>query len=402
MAEQDVALEHLLAAVEQAPPVESSAVIGRILAEQLGASDVCFMLTDFAGDSLWRLPAEVRFGEGKNDREELSGSLYDQVISSQRLLVTESPGPSGGFDPGWRVVAPVTNRGDAIGVLELTMRERPGERQCMHVAQAAHAMAYIVVANRRFTDLYEWGRRSLPVSLAAEIQHNLLPDALSCEAGQATIAGSLEPAGHIAGDTFDYSLDEHTLYISITDAMGHDVPAAMLATLLVGALRNARRSRAGLAAQARAADRAVTDYGQDATATGQLLSIDLTTGRALFVNAGHPWPLRLRDGRVTTVEPHIDPPFGVPNPDGHRVQDFDLAPGDRVVLLTDGMIERTTTALDLPALIADGSGLHPREAVRSMTRALHEVSGGELRDDATVICLDWHGPGSSRRTPLDQ
>ncbi|MFF5260056.1 PP2C family protein-serine/threonine phosphatase [Actinomadura viridis] len=398
MAEQDIALEYLLAAVEQAPPVESSAVIGRILAEQLGASDVCFMLTDFAGDSLWRLPAEPRFSVGKNNREELGGSLYDEVISSQRVHVTDSPGPTHGFDAGYRVVAPVTNRGDAIGVLELTMPNRPGARQLRHVAQGAHAMAYIVVANRRFTDLYEWGRRSRPLSLAAEIQHNLLPDAWSCEAGQAAIAGAVEPSGDIAGDTFDYSLDERNLHISITDAMGHDVPAAMLATLLVGALRNARRARADLAEQARAAHQAVSDFGQDATATGQLLRIDLATGRAQLVNAGHPWPLRLRDGRVSVIELDIDPPFGVPNPEGHQVQDFDLAPGDRVVLLTDGVIERNTTALDLPALIADDAGLHPREAVRSLTRALSKVTGGDLLDDATVVCLDWHGPGSSQRT----
>jgi hypothetical protein len=43
----------------------------------------------------------------------------------------------------------------------------------------------------------------------------------------------------VAGDTFDFSVDRDTLHLSITDAMGHEVDAAMLATLLVNALRNA-------------------------------------------------------------------------------------------------------------------------------------------------------------------
>jgi Stage II sporulation protein E (SpoIIE) len=110
---------------------------------------------------------------------------------------------------------------------------------CADVALVAHALAYVVIANRRFTDLYEWGQRSVPLSLAAEIQHRLLPDAYTCEAGQFSLAGWLEPAGNIAGDTFDFSLERDTLHLSMTDAMGHSVQAATLATVLVGALRNA-------------------------------------------------------------------------------------------------------------------------------------------------------------------
>ena len=35
--------------------------------------------------------------------------------------------------------------------------------------------------------------------------------------------------------------------------------------------------------------------------------------------------------------------------------------------------------------------MHPREAVQHLTQAVLDASGGELRDDATVLCLDWHG-----------
>jgi serine phosphatase RsbU (regulator of sigma subunit) len=95
--------------------------------------------------------------------------------------------------------------------------------------------------------------------------------------------------------------------LSVTDAMGYDVDAALLATLLVGALRRARRAGAE---QARQADRAMREHGRGSYVTGQLLRISLVDGRAEFVNAGHPWPLRMRDGEMREIAPKVDMPFG--------------------------------------------------------------------------------------------
>lgn len=124
------------------------------------------------------------------------------------------------------------------------------------VEDAAHGLAYIIVTVRRFTDLYHWGNRTTAVSLSAEIQRQHLPAASCCEAPQFTLAGALVPASDIAGDTYDYSLDNDTLHLSITDAMGHDVGAALMATLLVNASRGARRAGTDLAEQARQTHRA--------------------------------------------------------------------------------------------------------------------------------------------------
>lgn len=167
-----------------------------------------------------------------------------------------------------------------------------------------------MIANGRFTDLYTWGKRSKPPTLAAEIQYQLLPPSLSCEAAQFTLCGSLEPSEELSGDTFDYILDRDTLHVSVTDPMGHDIDAALAATVLVGALRGARRAGADLAEQAHRADQALIDHGHG-HATGQLLRINLHTGRARLVNAGHPWPLRMRDGTVEEIICEVDHPFGL-------------------------------------------------------------------------------------------
>jgi len=90
------------------------------------------------------------------------------------------------------------------------MPRRPDRLTVSKIAQTAHALAYIVIANRRYTNLLEWGQRSVPLSLAAEIQHRLLPGSYTCEAGQFTLAAWLEPAGRVGGDTFDFSLGRHS------------------------------------------------------------------------------------------------------------------------------------------------------------------------------------------------
>ncbi|MGW9493776.1 PP2C family protein-serine/threonine phosphatase [Streptomyces prasinus] len=380
-----------LAAAEAAAPVESLDVVARMLVEHLGAASVSFLITDFTGGSVVRLGAAGSVDTAEPARRiMLRGTLYDDVLRTQRPSVE---------DEGTlvRIVAPVTNRGDAIGLLELFLPATPDAEVMRAIGETAHALAYIVIANRSFTDVYQWGRRTVPLSLAAEIQHRLLPASLACEAAQFAVAGALEPADHVGGDTFDYVIDRDTVQLSVTDAMGHDVQAALLATLLVGALRRARRAGAGLAEQARQADQAVREHGRQGYVTGQLLRISLIDGRTEFINAGHPWPLRMRNGQVREVEPEIDMPFGIHAPHRYRIQSLDLRPGDRLVMLTDGMLERNANSLDLSDLIIRTRALHPREAARSLIAAVVDANHGHLQDDATVMCLDWHGVDHPRR-----
>jgi serine phosphatase RsbU (regulator of sigma subunit) len=138
-------------------------------------------------------------------------------------------------------------------VLQLSVPQLPDEQTLPNVALAAHALAYVIIANRRFTDLFQWGQRSVRLSLAAEIQHRLLPGSSTCEGGQFTVAAWPEPSGDIAGDTFDFAIDRDTLHVSITDAMGHAINASMLGPSS-SALRNARRAGVDLGEQARLAN----------------------------------------------------------------------------------------------------------------------------------------------------
>jgi serine phosphatase RsbU (regulator of sigma subunit) len=294
------------------------------------------------------------------------------------------------------VLVPVTERGDAIGILELALPRPPDAQRIDYLVAAAHALSYVLIASRRHTDLFEWAQRDIPFSLAAEIQRRLLPSAYTAECGAFTIAGWLEPAHDAGGDTFDYSIDREHLYVSISDAVGHSTQAALLATIAVGSLRNSRRVLASLAQQADQVNAALLQHARDDQfVTGQLIRIRLEDGTGELVNAGHPPPRLLRDGRAAALDIASGLPFGLEDVSS-TVQTFQLRPGDRLLLLTDGYLERNAVRVDVERILTETVDRHPRQIVQELARRVLDATGGKLRDDATAVCIDWLGPSGSR------
>jgi serine phosphatase RsbU (regulator of sigma subunit) len=391
-------LRSLLTRAEAAAPVGVVDAMAAVLLEMLDAREVSFLIADFSGRSLNRLGHTEAAEEPGSRSEETSGRValegtpYGAALAGQRSVLLRE-----GDDT--RVLAPVTSRGEAVGVLELVLPFEPAGITVEDVELAAHQLAYMVIANRRYTDLFEWGQRTVPLSLAAEIQRRLLPASFTCEADQFTLAGWLEPAGEVGGDTFDFSLDRNTLHVSMTDAMGHSVRSSLLATLVVGALRNTRRRGASLVEQAHSAHEALLAYAEPEVGfvTGQLVRVDLVAQTARVLNAGHPRPFRLRQGRVEEIELTAEAPFGAVEGASWSEQKLPLEAGDRLLFLTDGMLERNAESLDIPALLLASGHLHPREAIQYLTHAVLDAFGGKLPDDATSLCFDWHGGAQGDR-----
>jgi serine phosphatase RsbU (regulator of sigma subunit) len=396
----DIDLAELLAAAEGTSPAAVVSAAAAHLEQRLNAESVTFWIADAAGQRLLRLPD----GEpaGFNDTD--GGTAWRE----QRLVVSRS------------VWIPVTVRGDALGVLEMRL---PGldakvpeisEDLSAALVGVAHLLGYVIVANQRHSDAYEVARRSQPFELSMEIQNRLLPQAFVCEGGSFTLSGWLEPSATAGGDTFDYIASRDRLTVTLIDAVGHDVNAAMLATLTVNALRNARRGGAGVEGQAAAAHRALERYADPGQyATGVLLEVPLDSPdrdpereeldpvTMRVINAGHPLPRLVRDGEVRVVELAAEPPLGIRLPREHdevEVHEVELRSGDRLVLLTDGMYERSADGFDLDGLLRKTADEHPRNAVQDIAAAFREHVGGNPDDDATFLLLDWHGGSTGRST----
>jgi serine phosphatase RsbU (regulator of sigma subunit) len=411
----------MLEAAESESPVEAAEAVARELGAVFDAAAVSFLILDLSGRALVRLahvpPAgssddvgtPLRRGERRELEESATvlpfdGGPAEQAVRTQAVQVL-APGRAQAVDGArgwWRVLAPVTERGESIGLLELYLAEEPDPETVAEIGQVAFLLAFVVIANRRHTDLFEWGQRSRSFSLSAEIQQRLLPGPRTCEAAAFTLSGWLEPAASIGGDTFDYSLDRDVLHLSLTDAMGHGVEAALTASVCLGSLRGGRRSGVTLLEQATATNTALAEQaaarGLDDFVTGLLARVDLRTGTCELVNAGHVAPYLARGADVMVLELRPDLPLGLFPDTVYRSTRVMLRPGDRVLLVTDGMLERNVGTVDVPEAIATTRELHPREVVRALADNALEATGHHLSDDATVLCLDWHGTHDQERT----
>ena len=412
------ALKRLLEAAEAAPPVDAVSAVTREVGARLGATSVSFLIADLSGRALVRLahvpvaddqqqrvavavvPGERAEGEDTATLVPLDGGPIEGVIRAQKVVVVESDVATG--PARWKVLAPVTERGESIGVLEVCLPRPPSQDECDEIAFLGHLLAFVVIANRRHTDLFEWGQRSRQLSLSAEIQQRLLPGPHTCEAGPFTLSGWLEPASDIAGDTFDYTLARDALHLSLTDAMGHGVNAALTATLCVGELRGARRRGMSLVDQTASANAAVAEHGTasglEDFVTGLVGRLDLRSAVLHLVNAGHVAPYLCRGTDVRSVDLPVNLPLGMFADASYEATALALEPGDRVVFVTDGMLERNAEAIDLPAAIGRTRALHPREAVAALADDVLAATGHALTDDATVLCLDWYGGHGRDRT----
>lgn len=141
----------LLSSVEAAPPIDAAEVVAAALTTALGARDVSFLIADYSGRALIRLSHVRRADHDDEDvnRERshsvaLAGTPHGRALAEQEMQIV----PDGG---GYRVFAPVTSRGEAVGVLALGFDQEPGSQTLATVSAGAHALAYIVIANRRFT-----------------------------------------------------------------------------------------------------------------------------------------------------------------------------------------------------------------------------------------------------------
>jgi serine phosphatase RsbU (regulator of sigma subunit) len=412
----------VLEAAEAASPVEAVEGVARELGLAFGAVDVSFLITDFSGRALVRLAhvplsqgqaggrSSLVLGERREDEESATvlpfdGGPAEHAVRTQSVQVVppDDADTSRFEDDLWRVYAPVTERGEPIGLLEMNLPHEPDRDVVAEVAQVAHLLAYVVIANRRHTDLFEWGRRSRAFDLSAEIQQRLLPESRTIEASAFTLAGWLEPAESIGGDTFDYSLARDVLHLSLTDAMGHGVHAALMASMCLGGLRGARRRGLSLLEQVTDANRALAEHAVrragDEFVTGLIGRVDLRTGSLDIVNAGHVPPYLVRDSTLIPLDLPVDLPLGMFADSTYRSTRLSLSPGDRFVLMTDGLLERNVSTIDVPAAILESENLHPREVVRALADSALSAAGHALQDDATLLCLDWHGMhGQSRES----
>ncbi|MEV3947863.1 PP2C family protein-serine/threonine phosphatase [Streptomyces halstedii] len=303
------------------------------------------------------------------------------------------------------VYLPVSVRGDRLGILGVTLcvggDGEPDASVLEDLQQCANALAHEVVVAQRDTDLFLQARRAERLTLAAEMQWQLLPGR-SCSRAEYSLGAQLEPAYAIFGDSFDWSASADDLYVTVSNGMGEGIEAALLTNLAVNALRNARRAGLSLSDQACLADQAVYgQHGGDQYLSTLLFRFHLPTGNVEVIDAGSPRVWRVRKGVVEQIELEAQMPLGMSEDTVYVPQHFEVEAGDRLLFISDGVYDALSPGGEKYSLRALATSINstrllpaPQVPRVMLQELLGHRGSGPAADDSLVMCLDWHGPSS--------
>ena len=364
-------------------------ILGEVTA--VGVRDFAVWLQDYDQRQLHPLPLQ---GGAPAVVEAVDGSLPGRAYSLQSIVEHDAP------DGGRRVWLPLLDGTERVGVMALTVDELDDDVRG-YIRRLGGHIAHLLFSKGMYTDDYHRVRRRQDLTLAAEMQWNMLPP-LTISTPEIAIAGLLEPAYHIAGDSFDYALNSEGLHFAIVDAMGHGLSSAIMANTVVSAYRHARRLGLPLQEVYAAIDTVMAQqFGEDSFATAQFATIDVRSGVLSWVNAGHPPPILVRGRKAVrslVAEPHLPVGFGA---GPASVTTEQLEPGDRLLFFTDGVVEHRDASGEMfgEDRLAErllrhlDEHLPSAEVLRRLNRDLLELVGPEgPGDDATVVLVHWPGP----------
>ncbi|MCX7868809.1 MAG: PP2C family protein-serine/threonine phosphatase, partial [Terrimicrobiaceae bacterium] len=228
------------------------------------------------------------------------------------------------------------------------------------------------------------------LAIAAEIQKELLADALPSHLPGAEFAAFSRPATIVGGDFYMVTrVPERGLFFAIGDVAGKGIAASLLMAQVLSSLEFVfwhAKDPAGTLAELNAhlGERIVR--GMFVTALAGLLEPE--SGRLLLASAGHPAPLAVSGGAARPVP--LDPglPLGIRCGSQYQLSENRLARGEWLVTFTDGLTESRNGTTDFESQIASvaAGGGSPRDIVERLVAAEQAHRGAaEQRDDLTIL-----------------
>lgn len=258
------------------------------------------------------------------------------------------------------------------------------------VRTIAHEAASLV-ENARLVQAEEAARRyQQELSIAASIQQQLMSVTIP-EVAYARVAGKNVSCKQIGGDFFDIVNTEQGLAIVLVDVSGKGVSAALLASTLQGMVYSHLVAGMPLPEIVGAVNRFFTHKhigGKYATLVMARLRRD---GELEYVNCGHIPPLLVCHGEVIRLS-HGNLPVGLIGDAKFESDRSQLRPGDRMILVTDGVTE----AENPDGEFFDDARL---ETIAGKSNGVDDIfsalstfcSGTPLSDDCTVVELTYAG-----------
>ncbi|MCR5502820.1 MAG: PP2C family protein-serine/threonine phosphatase [Lachnospiraceae bacterium] len=241
------------------------------------------------------------------------------------------------------------------------------------------------------------------LKVATQIQADMLPSIFPAFPGRPEfdIFATMDPAKEVGGDFYDFFLvDDDHLALVIADVSGKGVPAALFMVIAKTLIKNRLQMGEDPAeALANVNDQLCEGNEAQLFVTVWLAVIDLVTGHALEINAGHEKPaIRRKGGQFELIKTKHSPAVATLEGMHFRQTEFDLYPGDTLYVYTDGVPEATNTADELytvdrmlEALNADPD-VEPKTLLSNVKVAIDAFVGeADQFDDITMLGLKYFG-----------
>jgi anti-sigma regulatory factor (Ser/Thr protein kinase)/putative methionine-R-sulfoxide reductase with GAF domain len=280
---------------------------------------------------------------------------------------------------------PLIVEGNLIGVLHVgALTPREFNERDLAVLQVAAARAAPGIERARLYSALEHEHR-----VARLLQRSLLPKRLAQVVGVSTAARYLPATDEVGGDWYDvFELPRGRIGVAIGDVVGHGVRAAALMGQLRTALHAYAMEDYGPARTLELVDRFVQAMPEYAMATAAYAVLDAETGTVRLASAGHLPPLVVGGDAPGVVEFAPAAPLGAFPYGGCQEHEITLAPGETLLLYTDGLVERPQVPLTQSIeqlLAATRNAPSPDEACRTAVAGLPSLE--HLRDDVAVVAV---------------
>jgi serine phosphatase RsbU (regulator of sigma subunit)/DNA-binding transcriptional regulator YhcF (GntR family) len=299
---------------------------------------------------------------------------------------------------GTRVVYPLKDRGCLLGFVALGRRAADAaytHENLNLLAVMADQFVTALAASRLYVESLEKRQMEEELRMARELQADLLPGEWD-NGGGFSLAAYTSPSRTVGGDFYDYfPIDETRVGLVIADASGKGMPAAMLISQIQAILKSGVGNGDTLVRTLASLNR----HLERNTAARYFATLfygiyDWKAGSLEFANAGHDYPILVRnEGSVETLE-STGPALGVLPEFDHKTGSVTLHEGDSLLLYTDGITDAADSngkhygEQRLRNILVRNRSRSPREIIDLVRKDLEEFCGsGVLQDDRTLMVL---------------
>lgn len=245
------------------------------------------------------------------------------------------------------------------------------------------------------------------LNVATQIQADMLPRIFPAfpEREEFDVYATMNPAKEVGGDFYDFFLvDDDHLAVVIADVSGKGVPAALFMVIAKTLIKNHAQNQEAPGTVFTQTNEQLCE-GNDAGlfVTGWMGVLEISTGKFVYVNAGHNPPLLKRAGG-TFEWLKSRPGFVLAGMEGVRYREntLQLEPGDRLYLYTDGVTEATNSREELfgderlQSALNEYMDLPVEQFLPKIKECIDAfVGGADQFDDITMLALDYQSKGET-------